>query len=268
MDKQPFASFQGALAIVTGGGGGIGRALCVGLVEAGCSLAFCDLSSQSAEETRVMCEAAKVAGAVVTTHRIDVSNEQEVLDFADQVAQSHTAQNRKILVVNNAGIASNESISGNRAAWDRVFNVNWGGVYFMTRAFMPMLLESKHGYLVNVSSINGIWASLSPFALSSAYAASKFAVKGFTEALISDLRLTAPHVRVAVVMPGNIKTGIASNLTREISPARLQLERERAGMRVRAMERLRGTAEYDKLKEDMEFQLKKNDDLNGNMTCT
>jgi len=248
-EEQPFALLQDALAIVTGSGDGIGRALCVSLVQEGCSIAACDINSEKLKDIHALCEDAKATGVAVTTHIVDVSYETQVLEFAREVARAHTTRGRRVLVFNNAGVAVDESVFGDCAAWDRVFSVNWGGVYLMTRGFMPILLESQHGYLVNVSSINGFWASLSPFSQSSAYAASKFAVKGFTEALISDLRLNAPHVRVAVVMPGNIRTSIASSTVGEISPAMVEKERSRAGRGVRAMDHFRGTAEHDKLKE-------------------
>jgi len=84
-------------------------------------------------------------------------------------------------------------------------------VYFNTRAFLPMLLQAPIGHIVNTSSVNGFWASLGPDTAHSAYSAAKFAVKGFSEALITDLRVNAPHLRVSVVMPGHIGTSIAIN---------------------------------------------------------
>ena len=98
-----------------------------------------------------------------------------------------------------------------RATGRRTFNICWGGVYLCTRTFMPMLLASTEGHVVNTSSVNGFWASLGLGIPHTAYSAAKFAVKGFTEALITDFRLNAPHLRASVVMPGHIGTSIVIN---------------------------------------------------------
>jgi NAD(P)-dependent dehydrogenase (short-subunit alcohol dehydrogenase family) len=98
-----------------------------------------------------------------------------------------------------------------REEWDRTFGICWSGVYFNTRAFLPLLVASSEGYIVNTSSVNGFWACLGPGISHTAYSAAKFAVKGFTEALLTDLRANAPHVKAAVVMPGYIGTSIAIN---------------------------------------------------------
>src|SRR6266436_3758273 len=95
--------------------------------------------------------------------------------------------------------------------WERTFNVCWGSVYNGTRAFLPLLLKAEEGHIVNTSSVNGFWASIGPHLPQTAYAAAKFAVKGFTEALITDLRINAPHIKCSVVMPGQIGTSIRSN---------------------------------------------------------
>jgi len=92
--------------------------------------------------------------------------------------------------------------------------VNWSGVYNCSRAFVPLLVAADEAVLVNVSSVNGFWAWLGPNVPHTAYSASKFAVKGFTEALIEDFRLNAPHVKAAVVMPGHVGTDIALNAWR------------------------------------------------------
>jgi NAD(P)-dependent dehydrogenase (short-subunit alcohol dehydrogenase family) len=92
--------------------------------------------------------------------------------------------------------------------------VDWGGVYNCTRTFLPMLLAAEEGHLVNTSSINGVWASIGPESPHTAYSAAKFAVRGFSEALIADFRVNAPHLRVSVVMPGHIGTSIVLNSAR------------------------------------------------------
>ena len=107
------------------------------------------------------------------------------------------------LVFSNAGIGGGSSfVTDRREDWERTFAVDWWGVYYCARAFLPLLIASGDGVLVNTSSVNGFWAALGPGMPNSAYATAKFAVKGFTEALIEDLRTNAPQVRVAVVMPG------------------------------------------------------------------
>ena len=102
-------------------------------------------------------------------------------------------------------------IANDRAEWEKTFNICWGGVYFNTRAFLPILLRADQGHIVNTSSINGFWASVGPRMPHTAYSAAKFAVTGFSEALIADLRVNAPHIKVSVVMPGHIGTSIAAN---------------------------------------------------------
>ena len=130
--------------------------------------------------------------------------------FRDEVADS-TADTIHLLF-NNAGIGGGGSmIVNSREEWEKTFNVCWGGVYYNTRAFLPMMLKADQGHIVNTSSVNGFWASIGPRIPHTAYAAAKFAVKGFTEALITDLRLNAPHIKCSVVMPGHIGTSIVAN---------------------------------------------------------
>jgi NAD(P)-dependent dehydrogenase (short-subunit alcohol dehydrogenase family) len=141
----------------------------------------------------------------------DVSDEEQVLRFRDAV-KSELSTDHIHLLFNNAGIGGGASfIHSPREEWERTFNICWGGVYLCTRAFMPMLLAASEAHIVNTSSVNGFWASLGPGRSHTAYPAAKFAVKGFTEALITDLRLNAPHVKCSVVMPGHIGTSIVQN---------------------------------------------------------
>lgn len=204
-------SFSDKIAIVTGGGDGMGRALARQLSAAGCHVALCDVFDETSAETKAQCEVGASAGVRITAHHCDVSDEDQVLAFRDEVASQHDTEVVN-LVFNNAGIAGSGSmVVDDRQAWERTFNVCWGGVYYCTRAFLPMLVASEEGHLVNTSSVNGFWASLGPEIAHTAYSAAKFAVKGFSEALITDLALNAPHVGVSVVMPGHIGTGIAAN---------------------------------------------------------
>jgi len=205
----------GRLAVITGGGTGMGRELARQLVAEGCSIALCDVSAANMAETKRLCEAERLPqGLRITTHVADVSSEDDVRRFAGEVARDHDT-NRIHLLFNNAGIGGGGSmIVHERAEWERTFNVCWFGVYYCTRAFLPLLLRADRGHIVNTSSVNGFWASVGPSIPHTAYSAAKFAVKGFSEALQTDLRLNAPHIRCSVVMPGHIGTSIVANSRR------------------------------------------------------
>lgn len=203
--------FEGRIAVVTGGGTGMGRELCLALAKAGAHVATCDVLEENLAETRKLCEAVAGEGVRFTTHRCDVSSEADVLAFRDEVAAQHETDHINLLF-NNAGIGGGgDFVEGDREEWERTFGVCWFGVYYCSRAFMPMLVASDEGYLVNTSSVNGFWANIGPGVPHTAYSAAKFAVKGFTEAMITNLRVSAPHVKAAVVMPGHIGTSIALN---------------------------------------------------------
>ncbi len=200
----------GRLAVVTGGGCGMGRELVRQLAAEGCSVAMCDVSAETMAETRQLCERAH-APARVSAHLADISVEPQVLRFRDEVGREHDTD-KVHLLFNNAGIGGGGSLFTNpREQWERTFNICWGGVYFCTRAFLPLLMNAPEAHIVNTSSINGFWASVGPQLPHTAYSAAKFAVKGFTEALITDLRLNAPHIKCSVVMPGHIGTSILVN---------------------------------------------------------
>ncbi|MCW5890179.1 MAG: SDR family NAD(P)-dependent oxidoreductase [bacterium] len=204
-------SFRGKIAVVTGGGTGMGRELAKQLAADGCHVAICDVSTDNMAETKAQAEALAIAGARITTHVCDVSDEPQVLAFRDAVLSAHGTSHLNLLF-NNAGIAGGGSfVRDDRAEWERTFAVCWYGVYYCTRAFLPLLIASDEGYVINTSSVNGFWASLGPAVSHTAYSTAKFAVKGFTEALITDLRLNAPHVKAALVMPGHVGTSIVFN---------------------------------------------------------
>jgi NAD(P)-dependent dehydrogenase (short-subunit alcohol dehydrogenase family) len=204
--------FAGKIAVITGGGTGMGRELARQLVAEGCNVAMCDVSADAMAETKRLCEVEKLPqGLRVTTHIADVSIEEQLLRFRDEIAEQQSTD-RIHLLFNNAGIGGGGSLFTNsREQWERTFNICWGGVYFGVRTFLPMLVKADEGHIVNTSSVNGFWASIGPGVSHTAYSAAKFAVKGFTEALINDLRLNAPHVKCSVVMPGHIGTSIVSN---------------------------------------------------------
>ena len=204
--------FAGKIAVVTGGGTGMGRELVRQLVAEGCSVAMCDVSAKNMAETKRLCEADGVPqGAKVSAHVADVSIEAQLLNFREEL--SRELDTDKIhLLFNNAGVGGGGSLfSDARANWERTFNICWGGVYLGVRTFLPMLVKASEGHIINTSSVNGFYASIGQNTPHTAYSAAKFAVKGFTEALMTDLRINAPHVKCSVVMPGHIGTEIVAN---------------------------------------------------------
>jgi NAD(P)-dependent dehydrogenase (short-subunit alcohol dehydrogenase family) len=204
-------NFAGKIAVITGGGSGMGRELALQLVAMGCDVAMCDVFPEGMAETKQLCLSRARQGTRVLTFVADVSIEDQVLAFADAVARDLDTDHIHLLF-NNAGIGGGGSfVDGARADWDKTFSVCWHGVYYCTRAFLPLLKKADEGHIVNTSSVNGFWASLGPDRPHTAYCAAKFAVKGFTEALITDLSLNAPHIKCSVVMPGHIGTDIPAN---------------------------------------------------------
>ena len=192
----------------------MGRELVRQLAAQGCSVATCDLNAEAVTVTAATSWAAAPPGVAVTGHACDVSDEAQVLRFRDELLEQH-ASDHVDLVFSNAGIGGAGSfVNDPREAWERTFAIDWWGVYYCARAFLPLLIASGDGVLVNTSSVNGFWATLGPGMPNTAYCAAKFAVKGFTEALIEDLRSNAPQVRVAVVMPGHVGTDIVANSLR------------------------------------------------------
>jgi NAD(P)-dependent dehydrogenase (short-subunit alcohol dehydrogenase family) len=202
----------GRIAVITGGGSGMGRELARQLVAEGCNVAMCDVSARNMAETKRLCEEHRLPqGLRITTCVADVADEAQVLRFRDAVAEQQETDKIHLLF-NNAGIGGGGSmIANDRSEWEKTFNICWGGVYLNTRAFLPMMLRADQGHIVNTSSVNGFWASVGPRMPHTAYSAAKFAVRGFSEALIADLRVNAPHIKVSVVMPGHIGTSIAVN---------------------------------------------------------
>lgn len=227
------AGFAGRVAVVTGGGTGMGRELVRQLTAQGCDVATCDVISDNLAETAQLCAAEGNKGALLT-YVADVSNETQVLAFRDEVSQWRPHVH---LVFNNAGIGGGGSVvDGDREEWERTFNVCFYGVYFGVRAFLPLVQKADVGHFINTSSVNGFWATIGPTTPHTAYSAAKFAVKGFTEALITDLRVNAPHIHASVVMPGHIGTSIVINSRKilgadpkEMSAEQLLQVRERFG---------------------------------------
>ena len=201
--------FKGKMAVVTGGGAGMGREIVCQLIQEGAHVAMCDVSMEGMEETARL--ANPEPGVRLTTHYCDVSVEAEMIRFKEEVEAEHQVQHINLLF-NNAGISiTGEFVNIDRPKWEKTFGVCWYGVYYGCLTFMPLLIASDEGHIVNTSSVNGFWASIGTATSHTAYSAAKFAVKGFTEALITDLRLNAPHIKISLVMPGHIGTSIALN---------------------------------------------------------
>jgi NAD(P)-dependent dehydrogenase (short-subunit alcohol dehydrogenase family) len=192
----------------------MGRELARQLAALGCSVALCDWHPDPAAETAAMARASSPPNVTVTSHECDVSDEAQVLRFRAELLAQHGSEQVN-LVFANAGVGGGGSfVSGSREEWERTFAVDWQGVYHCARVFLPLLIKSGDGVLVNTSSVNGLWASLGPGMPTTAYAAAKFAVRGFTEALIEDLRTNAPQARVTLVLPGHVGTDILVNTRR------------------------------------------------------
>jgi NAD(P)-dependent dehydrogenase (short-subunit alcohol dehydrogenase family) len=204
-------NFRGRLAVVTGAGSGMGRELARQLAAEGCHVSMCDVSDESLDESRELALVDAPDGTRATTFVADVADESQLLAFRDHVTTEHHTDHLSLLF-NNAGIGGGGSfVTDERDSWDATFAVCWNGVYLGCRVFLPMLIAADEAHIINTSSVNGFWASLGPAMPHTAYSAAKFAVKGFTEALVTDLRVHAPHVKASVVMPGHIGTGIVLN---------------------------------------------------------
>jgi NAD(P)-dependent dehydrogenase (short-subunit alcohol dehydrogenase family) len=216
--------FTGLVAVVTGGGTGMGRELVRQLAAAGCDVACCDVDLDALDETRRLAVEGAPEGTKVVVGRADVADEASLVAFRDR-AVAELGCDHVDLLFNNAGIAGGGSfVAGGREEWERTFNVDFYGVINGTRTFLPLLLASAEGHVVNTSSINGIFASIGPRMPHTSYSAAKFAVKGFTEALICDFRVNAPHLHAHVVHPGHIGTSIVLNSAKAHERAPDQLD--------------------------------------------
>ena len=196
-------AISGSAAAVTGAASGIGRALARELAARGCDLALAD--RDEAGLATVVAELAK-SGRKVTTHRVDVSEPAQIDAFAAAAIAAHPALN---ILINNAGVALlGEFNEIDQAQFEWLMNINFWGVVHGTRVFLPQLSSRPAAHIVNISSIFGIIAPPGQ----TAYCASKFAVRGFSEALRHELKLAFSPVKLSVVHPGGIATNIVRNM--------------------------------------------------------
>ncbi|HEY1708720.1 MAG TPA: SDR family NAD(P)-dependent oxidoreductase [Rhizomicrobium sp.] len=223
--------FAGKTAVITGGGTGMGRELARQLVAEGCNVAMCDVIEENMAVTKKMCEADAPQGTRIATFVADVSVEDQVNAWARAVQKDLDVDHIHLLF-NNAGIGGGGSIvAGDRSQWEKTFDVCWGGVYHGVRAFLPLLMKANEAAIVNTASVNGFWASIGPGRPHTAYCAAKFAVKGFTEALMTDLALNAPHIKAHIVMPGHIGTEIVANSRKILSGDNIDVDAVRKALK-------------------------------------
>lgn len=193
-------SFDGKVAAITGAASGMGRYLGERLAKRGCHVALSDVNEDGLEESARL---ARAHGVKVTTQKLDVANRDAVHAWADQVVKDHGKCNA---IFNNAGVAYGATAEGfDYSDMEWIFGINYWGVVHGTKAFLPYLRASGDGHVVNTSSLFGLMA----FPGQSSYNATKFAVRGFTEALRIELEMTNAPVSATCVHPGGIKTNIA-----------------------------------------------------------
>jgi NADP-dependent 3-hydroxy acid dehydrogenase YdfG len=194
--------FAGKVAVVTGAGSGIGQALALELARSGASVAISDVDTEGLAKTE---EQVKAIGAQVRSDRLDVTEREAFQVYADQINEHFGKVNQ---IYNNAGIAFVGDVEITQfKEIERVMDVDFWGVVNGTKAFLPHLIASGDGHIVNVSSLFGLMSMPGQ----AAYNAAKFAVRGFTEALRQEMKLNGHPVKVTVVHPGGIKTAIARN---------------------------------------------------------
>ncbi|MGK2883721.1 MAG: SDR family NAD(P)-dependent oxidoreductase [Rhodococcus sp. (in: high G+C Gram-positive bacteria)] len=204
MTSKASNAFSGKVAVITGAGSGIGRALAVNLAERGAKLALSDVDVNGLAET---VRQAQALGAEVESQFLDVAQRETVLDYAETVKARFGKVNQ---IYNNAGIAYHGDVDATSFKdIEKIIDVDFWGVVNGTKAFLPHLQESGDGHIVNISSLFGLLAMPSQ----AAYNAAKFAVRGFSEALRMELLISKAPVKMTVVHPGGIKTAIARNAT-------------------------------------------------------
>jgi len=196
-------NLQNKVAVITGAGSGIGRALANALASKGVKLALCDINAQQLQET---VDNLPSTDSPPFTSTFDVSDKDVFSSFA---ANAVTAMGQVDIVINNAGIALGKysGITVPESEFRKVMAVNFWGMVYGSQVFLPHLIKQPEAALVNVSSFFGLVG----IAYQSAYCASKFAIRGYTESLIMELGKSAPHVCVSSVHPGGVKTNISKD---------------------------------------------------------
>jgi butyryl-CoA dehydrogenase len=218
--------FSGRVAAITGAGSGIGRALANELARCGAHLALSDIDDAGLAETVDQCEG---LGVKITSQHLDVARRDDVYAWADRVVADHGRVN---LIINNAGVALGATVEAmTYEDFEWLMNINFWGVVYGTKAFLPHLKDSGEGHVVNLSSVFGLISVPSQ----SAYNAAKFAVRGFTDTLRMELEIEGASVSVTTVHPGGIKTNIARNARMDASVSAITGDPERA---IRDFERL------------------------------
>jgi NADP-dependent 3-hydroxy acid dehydrogenase YdfG len=196
--------FAGKVAVITGAGSGIGQALAIELARSGAKVAISDVDTEGLAETE---ERLKAIGAEVKADRLDVTEREAFLAYADQVAEHFGKVNQ---IYNNAGIAFTGDVEISQFKdIERVMDVDFWGVVNGTKAFLPHVIASGDGHIINVSSVFGLFSVPGQ----AAYNSAKFAVRGFSEALRQEMVLARHPVAVTTVHPGGIKTAIVRNST-------------------------------------------------------
>lgn len=195
-------NFNQKVAAITGAGSGIGRQLAVLLAQQGAHLALSDVNEQGLQETKALLQQYPVN---VTLTQLDVSDQDAVREWAEQSFKTHGKIN---LIFNNAGVALASTVEGmDYEELDWILKINFWGVVYGTKEFLPYLKQSGEGHIVNISSLFGLTAQPTQ----SAYNATKFAVRGFTESLRQELKLQQNGVSSTCVHPGGIRTNIANS---------------------------------------------------------
>lgn len=212
-------NFNNKVAAITGAGSGIGQQLAIMLAQQGCHLSISDVNQQGLEKTA---ELLKPYPVRVTSKKLDVSDRQAVKAWADETVQNHGAVN---MIFNNAGVALGSTVEG--ASYEElewIMNINFWGVVYGTKEFLPHIKNSKDGHIINISSLFGLTAQPTQ----SAYNASKFAVRGFTESLRQELDMQNCGVSALCVHPGGIRTNIAKAAKMNDSIRSLGIEPEKS----------------------------------------
>lgn len=195
-------NFKNKVAAITGAGSGMGQQLAILLAKAGCHVSISDVNEKGLAETAALL---KVYDVRVTTKKVDVSKQDQVKAWAAETAQNHGSIN---MIFNNAGVALGSTVEG--ASYEDIewiMGINFWGVVYGTKEFLPFLKKSGEGHIINTSSLFGLTAQPTQ----SAYNSSKFAVRGFTESLRQELDIENKGVSALCVHPGGIRTNIAND---------------------------------------------------------